>query len=68
LHLLAIAGDRERDFQDWAIDYKALNYRIGTLTEYFVFPDVKLVLNDFEEMEPKVLSAVEVDVTGLRFF
>jgi hypothetical protein len=33
LHLLAIAGDRNRDFQDWAIDYKAFNYRIGTLTE-----------------------------------
>lgn len=68
MHLLAIAGDRNRDFKDWAIDYKALNYRMGTLTEYFVFPDVKLVLNDLYEMEPKVLSAVEVDVTGLRVF
>jgi hypothetical protein len=68
LHLLAIAGDRNRDFQDWAIDYKAFNYRIGTLTEYFVFPNVKLVLNDLYEMGPKVLSAVEVDVTGLRVF
>jgi hypothetical protein len=68
LHLLAIAGDRNRDFKDWAIDYKAFNYRIGTLRKYFVFPDVKLVLNDLYEMEPKVLSAVEVDVTGLRVF
>jgi hypothetical protein len=39
-----------------------------TLTEYFVFPNAKLVLNDLYEMEPKVLSAVEVDVTGLRVF
>jgi hypothetical protein len=68
LHLLAIAGDRNRDFQEWAIDYKAFNYRIGTLTEYFVFSNVKLVLNDLYEMERKVLSAVEVDVTGLRVF
>ncbi|MEG4962450.1 MULTISPECIES: hypothetical protein [unclassified Microcoleus] len=68
MHLLAIAGDRNRDFQDWAIDYKAFNYPIGTLTEYFVFLDAKLVLNDLYEMEPKVLSAVEVDVTGLRVF
>jgi len=33
LHLLAIAGDRNLDFQDWAIDYKAFNYRSATLTE-----------------------------------
>jgi hypothetical protein len=68
LHLLAIAGDRNRDFQDSAIDYKAFNYCIGTLTKYFLFPNAKLVLNDLYEMEPKVLSAVEVDVTGLRVF
>jgi hypothetical protein len=68
LHLLAIAGDRNLDFQDWASGYKAFNYRIATLTKYFVFPDVKLVLNDLYEMELKVLSAVEVDVTGLRVF
>ncbi|MEG4521074.1 MULTISPECIES: GIY-YIG nuclease family protein [unclassified Microcoleus] len=41
--------------------YKAFNYRIGKLTEYFVFPDVKLVLNDLYEMEAKVLSDVELD-------
>ncbi|MEG4008244.1 GIY-YIG nuclease family protein [Microcoleus sp. Pol11C1] len=45
--------------------YKAFNYRIGTLTEYFVFPDVKAVLNDLYGMEPKVLSDVEVDVLSL---
>lgn len=39
--------------------YKAFNHRIGKLTEYFVFPDVKLILNDLYEMEPKVLSDVE---------
>ena len=41
--------------------YKAFNYRIGKLTEYFAFPDVKAVLNDLYGMESKVLSAVEVD-------
>jgi hypothetical protein len=42
--------------------YKAFNYRIGKLTEYFAFPDVKVVLNDLYGMESKVLSAGEVDV------
>lgn len=42
--------------------YKAFNYRIGKLTEYFAFPDVKAVLNDLYGMEAKVLSDVEVDV------
>src|SRR4028118_2059744 len=41
--------------------YKAFNYRIGKLTEYFVFPNVKAVLNDLYGMELKVLSAVESD-------
>ena len=41
--------------------YKAFNYRIGKLTEYFAFPDVKAILNDLYEMEAKVLSEVEVD-------
>lgn len=45
--------------------YKAFNYRIGKLTEYFVFPDVKAVLNDLYGMEAKVLSEVEVDVFSL---
>jgi len=48
--------------------YKAFNYRIGRLTEYFVFPDVKAVLNDLYGMEAKVLSDVEVDVLSLRYF
>jgi hypothetical protein len=46
--------------------YKAFNYRIGKLTEYFAFPDVKSILNDLHAMEPKVLSAVEVDAIGFR--
>ncbi|MEG4034625.1 GIY-YIG nuclease family protein [Microcoleus sp. S36b_A4] len=41
--------------------YKTFNYRIGKLTEYFAFPDVKVVLNDLYEMEPKMLSDVELD-------
>jgi hypothetical protein len=41
--------------------YKAFNYRIGTLTEYFAFPFVKAVLQDLCEMKPKVLSVVELE-------
>jgi len=44
--------------------YKAFNYRIGKLTEYFVFPDVKAVLNDLYEMEPKVVSEVDLNAIG----
>jgi len=47
--------------------YQPFNYRIGKLTEYFVFPFVKTVLQDLYEMEPKVLSAVELDaISGVR--
>ena len=42
--------------------YKAFNYRIEKLTEYFVFPNVKHTLRDLFEMEPKVPSDVELDV------
>ena len=48
--------------------YQPFNYRIGKLTEYFVFPDVKAVLNDLYRMEAKVLSEVEVNVLSLRYF
>jgi len=44
--------------------YKAFNYRIGKLTEYFQFPNVKVVLQDLCEMKPKVLSDVELDAIG----
>jgi len=45
--------------------YKTFNYRIGKLTEYFQFPNVKVVLQDLYEMKPKILSDVEVDVLSL---
>jgi hypothetical protein len=45
--------------------YQPFNYRIGKLTEYFAFPDVKAVLKDLYGMESKVLSDVEVDVLSL---
>ena len=45
--------------------YQPFNYRIGKLTEYFVFPNAKAVLQDLYEMESKVLSDVEVDVLSL---
>jgi hypothetical protein len=48
--------------------YKPFNYRIGKLTEYFQFPNVKVVLQDLCEMESKMLSDVEVDAIGLRYF
>ncbi len=41
--------------------YQPFNYRIGKLTEYFVFPNVKAVLNDLYGMKPKLVSAVELD-------
>jgi hypothetical protein len=41
--------------------YQPFNYRIGKLTEYFVFPNVKAVLNDLYGMKPKLISAVELD-------
>jgi hypothetical protein len=44
--------------------YKAFNYRIGTLTEYFAFPFVKALLQDLCEMKRKMLSDVELEVIG----
>ena len=41
--------------------YKGFNHRIGKLTEYFSFPNVKVVLNDLYGMEPKILSDVELE-------
>jgi len=41
--------------------YQPFNYRIGKLTEYFQFPNVKVVLQDLYEMKPKVLSVVELE-------
>ena len=45
--------------------YQPFNYRIGKLTEYFQFPNVKVVLQDLCEMKPKMLSDVEVDALSL---
>ena len=45
--------------------YQPFNYRIGKLTEYFQFPNVKAVLQEKCEMKPKMLSDVEVDVLSL---
>jgi len=42
--------------------YKDCNYRIGSLTEYFQFPDVEVVWDDLRQMKPKVLAPVELDV------
>ncbi|MGE5658142.1 MAG: GIY-YIG nuclease family protein, partial [Actinomycetota bacterium] len=42
--------------------YQPFNYRIGTLTEYFQFPDVKAILRDLYEMEAKALSQVEREI------
>ena len=44
--------------------YQPFNYRIGKLTEYFAFPNIKAVLNDLYGMEAKVLLAVELDAIG----
>ena len=42
--------------------YKQFNYKIGTLTEYFKFTDVELVLDDLHQMPSKVLTAVELEL------
>ncbi|MEP6516859.1 hypothetical protein NDI35_12025 [Microcoleus vaginatus FACHB-2002] len=45
--------------------YKAFNYGIEKLTEFFVFPNVKRTLRDLFEMEAKVFSNVELNAIGL---
>ncbi|WP_236739205.1 hypothetical protein [[Phormidium ambiguum] IAM M-71] len=45
--------------------YKQFNYRIGSLTEYYLFSDTSIadfVLDDLNQMEPKVLSLEEKSV------
>ncbi len=42
--------------------YKQFNYKIGTLTEYFKFADVELVIHDLCQMKSKVLSPVELEL------
>ena len=44
--------------------YQEFNYLIGSLTEYYKFKieDVKIVLSDLQQMLPKVLNQVEIDI------
>ncbi|MFN6559472.1 MAG: GIY-YIG nuclease family protein [Nostoc sp. ChiSLP01] len=44
--------------------YRNFNYLIGSLTEYYKFntENIKIVLHDLEQMLPKVLSQVEIDI------
>jgi hypothetical protein len=42
--------------------YKEFNYKIGTLTEYFKFPNVELVLDDLRQMKPKTLGKTELNI------
>ncbi|MEH2247579.1 competence protein CoiA family protein [Nostoc sp.] len=44
--------------------YRDFNYPIGSLTEYYKFntEDVKIVLCDLQQMKPKVLCPVEIDI------
>ncbi|KAB8314379.1 GIY-YIG nuclease family protein [Tolypothrix campylonemoides VB511288] len=44
--------------------YHDFNHKIGSLTEYYKFntENAKNVLNDLQQMKPKVLSAVEMDI------
>jgi hypothetical protein len=47
--------------------YKDFNYRIGSLTEYFQFPDIDQVWDDLRQMQPKVLEPVEVELLSEDF-
>jgi hypothetical protein len=44
--------------------YHDFNYKIGSLTEYYKFSTMytEIVLHDLQQMKPKVLSAVEIDI------
>ena len=42
--------------------YCEFNYPIGTLTEYFKFPNPQLVERDLHQMEAKVRSSLEQDI------
>ncbi|HEY9296827.1 MAG TPA: hypothetical protein VIQ31_10715, partial [Phormidium sp.] len=45
--------------------YKPFNYRIGNLTEYYLFRDSSVadaVLNDLNQMQPKLLTLEEESV------
>lgn len=42
--------------------YQAFNHRIGSLTEYFKFEQPERVWSDLQQMQPKQLDDVEVEV------
>ena len=42
--------------------YKESNYRIGSLSEYYLFKDVEPVLADLQEMQPKFLQGDELTI------
>lgn len=44
--------------------YRNFNYSIGSLTEYYKFytEDIKIVLSDLQQILPKILSQVEIDI------
>ncbi|MBD6620540.1 GIY-YIG nuclease family protein [Komarekiella sp. 'clone 1'] len=44
--------------------YRDFNHPIGSLTEYYKFNTeaIKIVLSDLQQMQPKVLSQVEMDI------
>ena len=42
--------------------HNPFNYKIGTLTEYFKFIDVELVLDDLHQMQAKTLTPVELEL------
>ncbi|QLE59746.1 GIY-YIG nuclease family protein [Nostoc sp. TCL26-01] len=44
--------------------YKKFNYPIGSLTEYYKFnaDDAEIAMRDLQQMSPKLLSEVEIDV------
>jgi hypothetical protein len=42
--------------------YKKFNFKLGSLTEYFRFPDWELVLEDLRQMNHKSISEVEREI------
>ena len=48
--------------------YRKFNHRIGSLTEYFKFDDVKPVLRDLRRMKPKQLSDREREILENKSF
>ena len=42
--------------------YKEFNYHIGKLTEYYLFKDIGLILEDLRFMQPKDLTTKELEI------